>query len=108
MMARNYPKTISIVLVLIIIGLLTSGTMSHALGVHHLFAEMDHDGHEHSEFDLCQWVQANTSSSLIGQDPIPLASPYRWEVLDFPPSPIFSSQPLILRGSRGPPFFGRP
>ncbi len=35
-----------------------------ALEVHHIFGEVDHDGHEHSDFDLCQWVQAHGSGSI--------------------------------------------
>ena len=35
-----------------------------ALEVHHVFSEIDHDGHEHSDFDLCQWVQAHGSGSI--------------------------------------------
>ena len=36
---------------------------ANALEIHHIFAEVDHDGHEHSDSDLCQWVQANGSGS---------------------------------------------
>lgn len=35
-----------------------------ALGIHHALAEVDHDGHQHSEFDLCQWVEKHSSGSL--------------------------------------------
>lgn len=34
-----------------------------ALSVHHQLAEADHDGHQHSDFDLCQWVQYHGTSS---------------------------------------------
>lgn len=45
--------------------LLVSPPFVHALEIHHLFAEVDHDGHQHSEFDLCQWVQHHTASSPV-------------------------------------------
>ena len=35
-----------------------------ALDVHHELAAADTDGHEHSDTDLCQWVQHHTSGSL--------------------------------------------
>ena len=36
-----------------------------ALEVHHIFSEVDYDGHEHSDFDLCQWVQVNNGNGSI-------------------------------------------
>lgn len=35
-----------------------------AQDVHHELAAVDSDGHEHSENDLCQWVQHHTAGSL--------------------------------------------
>jgi hypothetical protein len=35
-----------------------------ALDVHHELAAADTDGHEHSDTDLCQWVQHQTAGSL--------------------------------------------
>src|SRR5688500_16180235 len=37
-----------------------------ALEIHHELAAADHDGHEHSDTDLCQWVQYHTGHSLVG------------------------------------------
>jgi len=45
-----------------------------ALEVHHIFADIDHDGHEHSDYDLCQWVQAHGSGS-IDLDPLGIGVP---------------------------------
>jgi hypothetical protein len=42
---------------------------STALAVHHELAAADHDGHEHSDNDLCQWVQYHTGHSLTGDVP---------------------------------------
>lgn len=76
-----------------------------ALEVHHIFAEVDHDGHEHSDFDLCQWVQANGSGSIdfghadLG---IPLRVEYeQWHTSEV----VFSSITLTSQESRGPPLF---
>lgn len=35
-----------------------------AQDVHHELAAADTDGHEHSDTDLCQWVQHHTAGSL--------------------------------------------
>ena len=48
-------------LVLFFIG---AAPFAHALEIHHLFSEIDHDSHQHSEFDLCQWVKHHTGNSL--------------------------------------------
>jgi hypothetical protein len=74
-----------------------------ALEIHHLFAEVDHDGHQHSDFDLCQWVQNHTANSLVWDTP--RLSP--WAVIaDFLPldrEETYLSLTLPLSNSRGPP-----
>jgi hypothetical protein len=49
--------------------LLVIAPFSTALAVHHDLAAADHDGHEHSDTDLCQWVQYHTGHSLAGDVP---------------------------------------
>jgi hypothetical protein len=49
--------------------LLVIAPFSTALAVHHDLAAADHDGHEHSDTDLCQWVQYHTGHSLAGGVP---------------------------------------
>lgn len=49
--------------------LLTLAPFAAALEIHHALAAADHDGHEHSEFDLCQWVQAHTAHSTLTAPP---------------------------------------
>ena len=51
-----------------------------ALAVHHDFAEVDHDGHHHSDFDLCKWVEQHASSSFTIQ-PIIVAAPFSLAIL---------------------------
>lgn len=76
-----------------------------ALAVHHIFGDLDHDGHEHSDFDLCQWVQAHGSGSLdLGHYEIatPLCIDHgRWHT----PDAVVSSLDLTSHESRGPPLF---
>ncbi len=58
---------LSAALVALLLGLAPFAT---ALEVHHALAAADHDGHEHSEFDLCQWVQHHTGQSLLAVAPL--------------------------------------
>ena len=41
-----------------------------AQDVHHELAAADTDGHEHSDNDLCQWMQHHTSGSLVVAIPL--------------------------------------
>ena len=49
--------------------LLSSIPFVHALEIHHLFADVDYDGHQHSDFDLCQWIEHHTANSLVWDAP---------------------------------------
>lgn len=51
--------------------LLVLGVGGPALEIHHALAPADHDGHQHSDNDLCKWVQAHTGCSLTST-PAPL------------------------------------
>jgi hypothetical protein len=48
----------------LILLLLAISPFAVAQDVHHELAAADTDGHEHSDTDLCQWVQHHTSGSL--------------------------------------------
>jgi hypothetical protein len=49
----------------LVIILLALTPFAVALEVHHALAAADHDNHQHSDSDLCQWVQDHTGSSLM-------------------------------------------
>jgi hypothetical protein len=53
--------------------LLALAPFAVALEVHHELAAADQDGHQHSDTDLCQWVQHHTGSSLLADAPVPQA-----------------------------------
>jgi hypothetical protein len=53
--------------------LLVMAPFAVALEIHHALAAADHDGHEHSDTDLCEWVQHHTAGSLDFDRP-PLAA----------------------------------
>ena len=48
----------------LILLLLAIAPFAVAQDVHHELAAADNDGHEHSDTDLCQWLQHHTAGSL--------------------------------------------
>ena len=83
--------------------LLALAPFAVAQDVHHELAAADTDGHEHSETDLCQWVQHHTSGSIdLGGLPcsaFELVSSY--EIL--PPVSLLSVDFPSTGPSRAPP-----
>ncbi|HZS10801.1 MAG TPA: hypothetical protein VFA38_01035 [Nitrospirales bacterium] len=84
--------------------LLALAPFSVALEIHHVFAAADTDGHQHSDSDLCQWVQAHTGSSLVAALPVPAGhGPIRSH--DQPaPRDLTASRALPVSPPRGPPY----
>jgi len=92
--------TVGIVLVLL---LLAIAPFAVAQDVHHELAAADHDGHEHSDTDLCQWVQHHTAGSLDVGAPILTACEFV-NLLELPADSVLLSIDLSLIGpSRAPP-----
>jgi hypothetical protein len=87
----------------LILLLLAIAPFAVAQDVHHELAAADTDGHEHSDTDLCQWVQHHTSGSIDFGGPIFSA----WELVsqyDVPPQSVLLSVELVSVGpSRAPP-----
>lgn len=79
--------------------LLALAPFAVALEVHHELAAADEDGHQHSDTDLCQWVQHHTGSSLIADAPAVrmVLAPVEWS--QSLPQTLFS---LRLPGSSAP------
>ena len=77
-----------------------------ALAVHHDFAEVDHDGHQHSDFDLCQWVEQHATSSFAVQ-PIAVTDPLPLAILqhDLHSALLLKSFNRSSASPRGPPLF---
>lgn len=62
---RRLPFLIrGIVAIGLVLVLLAIAPFAVAQDVHHELAAADHDGHEHSDTDLCQWLQHHTAGSL--------------------------------------------
>ena len=92
--------TVAIGLVLL---LLAIAPFAVAQDVHHELAEADHDGHEHSDTDLCQWVQHHTAGSLDIGAPLLTAQEFI-TLLELPADSVLLSVELSTPGpSRAPP-----
>jgi hypothetical protein len=83
--------------------LLTSVPFAHALEIHHIFSAIDDDGHQHSDFDLCKWVQQHTSNSLVWDVPQPAQQFCLHSRLSLASDQFFCSFSSHLLHSRGPP-----
>lgn len=87
----------------LILLLLTIAPFAVAQDVHHELAAADHDGHEHSETDLCQWVQHHTAGSLDVGAPLFTAQALL-DLLELPADSVLLSFELSTIGpSRAPP-----
>jgi hypothetical protein len=83
--------------------LLSLAPFAVAQDVHHELAAADTDGHEHSDTDLCQWVQHHTSGSVdLGSPPHST-----WEIVGSYEHPtrsqLFSLEFPSIGPSRAPP-----
>jgi len=83
--------------------LLAFAPFAVAQDVHHELAAADHDGHEHSDTDLCQWVQHHTAGSLDVGAPLLMAQGFV-DLLELPSDSVLLSFELSTPGpSRAPP-----
>ena len=83
--------------------LLVFAPFAVAQDVHHELAAADHDGHEHSDTDLCQWVQHHTAGSLDVGAPL-LTAQGLVDLLELPADAVLLSSELSTPGpSRAPP-----
>lgn len=71
--------------------------------VHHELAAADADGHEHSDTDICQWVQHHTAGSVDCDVPtLAHREVVRQQELPFD-FIILSAAPSLVGPSRAPP-----
>lgn len=87
----------------LILLLLAIAPFAVAQDVHHELAAADTDGHEHSDNDLCQWVQHHTAGSFDFDTSrlvfCELAKPYELPV----EPPLLFSELSTVGPSRAPP-----
>ena len=87
----------------LIVLILALAPFAAAQDVHHELAAADTDGHEHSDTDLCQWVQHHTSGSLdLGDAPASTFETVRCYELP-QATPLFSAEFPFIGPSRAPP-----
>jgi hypothetical protein len=97
---RRWAPIVALPLAVILLGLAPLGA---TLELHHLLAAADADGHQHSDSDLCQWVQAHTATSAVSDLPVlavrAASGSHEW------PSPLSldSTHALSPSAPRGPP-----
>jgi hypothetical protein len=87
----------------LILLLLALAPFAAAQDVHHELAAADTDGHQHSDTDLCQWVQHHTSGSIdVGGPP---CSTFELVGSHEPSAPaqLFSIEFPSIGPSRAPP-----
>jgi hypothetical protein len=95
-----FRGTLAIGLVLL---LLAIAPFAVAQDVHHELAAADHDGHEHSDTDLCQWVKHHTAGFLDIGAPLFTAQELV-DLLELPADSVLLSFKLSTPGpSRAPP-----
>jgi hypothetical protein len=83
--------------------LLSIAPFAVAQDVHHELAAADHDGHEHSDTDLCQWVKHHTAGFLDIGAPLFTAQELV-DLLELPADSVLLSFGLSTPGpSRAPP-----
>lgn len=87
-------------MICIILGL---APFAAAQDVHHELAAADSDGHEHSDTDICQWVQHHTGGSVDADVPgLGCSEPVCQQ--DLPAeSLLLSTAPVLVGPSRAPP-----
>lgn len=91
---------VSIALALVLLAL---APFAVALEIHHELAAADHDDHQHSDSDICQWVQHHTGNSL--QITVPVIERFLADALHrFPvPATLLSASLNSSTPSRAPP-----
>lgn len=83
--------------------LLSLAPFAVAQDVHHELAAADTDGHEHSDTDLCQWVQHHTSGSIDLGGPCCSAFEIVGSYEDPTKTELFSVEFPFIGPSRAPP-----
>ena len=73
------------------------------LELHHVLGAEDADGHEHSDSDLCQWIQHHIGTSLLTDLPAPVSFGLI-ALQDVPVHDLYTSTRFPQTGPpRGPP-----
>jgi hypothetical protein len=97
---RLFRMGVALGMVCLLLGL---APFAVAQDVHHELAAADTDGHEHSDNDLCQWVQHHTAGAIDVDVPrLAVCELVRHQTLS-PESLFLSVQLSLISPSRAPP-----
>jgi hypothetical protein len=101
---RTFFKSIApAISITVLLGLLAMAPIAAVLEVHHALGAVDQDGHQHSDSDLCQWIQHHAGNSLQPVLPSVAATPTIGQH-ELPVLATLSSSGLIAVGpARAPP-----
>ena len=64
------PGAFALSALVTVLVLLVLAPFAAALQIDHTLAVADHDGHQHSTFDLCNWVQQHANYSIAPEVPM--------------------------------------
>lgn len=76
-----------------------------AQDVHHALAAADTDGHEHSAYDICQWVDDHIAGSVECDLPRLTPGDLVWSLVSTADDVSFSTTLSLVGPSRAPPCF---
>jgi hypothetical protein len=100
-MKRNF--SIPVLVGLLGLCLLAFPPFIATLELHHQLGDADRDGHQHSDADLCSWVQSHASSSISDCTPVMVSQPAASTSLS-PYSDLVVEHVLLVNlPARGPP-----
>jgi hypothetical protein len=87
---------LSLVLVCCLLALTPVGV---TLELHHALGDQDADGHEHSDSDLCQWIQHHIGTSLLTD----VLEPVSFGLIALQNAPVRDLDTSIRYSQTGPP-----
>jgi hypothetical protein len=91
------------VVLTVMVALLAIAPFVAVLELHHALGAVDQDGHQHSDSDLCQWIQHHAGNSIQPVLPSVASAPTVGQH-EFPAPLLLSSSGLIFVGpARAPP-----
>lgn len=78
---------------------------SVAQDIHHALAAADTDSHEHSAYDICQWVDDHIAGALDSELPPPALGDLGWSLVSIADDVLISTTLSLVGPSRAPPRF---
>ncbi len=104
MALRHLPPSVRAGLsVGLVVLLLALAPFAVAQDVHHALAAADTDGHEHSAYDICQWVDDHIAGSVDSDLPCLAPGDLVWLPVSTAEDVLLSATLSLVGPSRAPP-----